>query len=103
RIARRLPAGAGAEGIAADARLALVAGTHVEHLLVVEQVVHRQAGLEIDVIHGQGPHQAGTDVVGPRHAAEGAALAALVDAVLPCARAIGHAQPAGTAAAAFTG
>src|SRR5690606_18765273 len=60
-------------------------------------------GLEIDVIHGQGPHQAGTDVVGPRHAAEGAALAALVDAVLPCARAIGHAQPAGTAAAAFTG
>src|SRR5690606_37380809 len=88
-----------------------VAGADVHHFLVVEQVEHRQPRLQVDIVDRQGPGDVRADVVGPRHAAEGAALGALVHAVLPSvghavlvvAGAAGHAQPAGTAAAALAG
>src|SRR5690606_9256809 len=102
-VARRLPAGAGAEGRAVVARLFLVARAHVDHFLVVEQVVDRQAHLQVGALHRQLPGHAGADVVDPRHAAEGAARRVLVLALGIGRVAVGHADPAGAAAAALAG
>src|SRR5690606_8860088 len=103
RVARRLPARAGAERGAPLAGVGLVAGAHVDDLLLVEQVVDREPGLQVDAVHRQRPGHVGAQVIDPRHAAEGAALAALVHAILPGPGAVGHAEPAGAAAAALAG
>src|SRR5690606_6966750 len=102
-ITRRLPARTGGERIAYNAGVRFVALVHVDHLLVVEQVEHRQAGGQVDAVDRQLPGHVCVHVPGPRQVAEGTPRGVLEHALVPGTVAVRDAQPARSAAAAFGG
>src|SRR5690554_2155429 len=101
RVARRLPAGTGAIERTHLTGVALVALAHVDHFLVVEQVEHREPGLEVDAFHRQRPGHVCAEVVGPRHAPGGTTAGVLVDPLIDRPGTVRCAVPEGAAARAF--
>src|SRR3546814_5276014 len=101
-VARRLPDGGFTEVRHLVAGRALVTGMHVDLGLLVKQVVDREACLQVDLVRGQRPHHARTQVGDPGHASERALLRVDQLTGRPVVAA-GLAQPARTAAAELAG